>query len=852
MTHKKDVAKQNNIQSFGWYATHTVQEICVFLETSNTNGLSNKQITDRNAQYGANTITNHEVTAWHVLFNQIKSPFIYILIIIAFINFFLNNFTDGIMVLAIVIINTCFSFYQEYRTHLALRLLKKYVPDKIRVIRNGQELELDTNQLVPGDVITLYPGDKIPADVRFISVENLTIDESTLTGESTPVQKNTDPLLSKEVTIFKSVNIGFSGTSVINGKGKGIVFTTGNNTYFGSIAMLAEHNPKLSSFAKDINQFSRFILYLIIITVSCVFMVHVAWNYSEFNFINLILFSMALGISIIPEALPIVISFSLTRGALHLAKHKMVTKRLSAIEDLGSMQLLCIDKTGTITQNRLILNEIQGENEPKIIFYALLASGLPPAQFIHDQGFNGPLWQKLTKHEQALINQYNIIAEHPFEPQLWYSSVIVHHQHQYELIVRGNVNEVIRLCINLTQQQIQEIIIWSGEESKQGHRVLAIAKKEVSQNISHITHELENDLEYIGLVSYDDPLKPTAEASLAKARSLGVNVKIISGDTKEVNFAIAQKIKLITREDQIISGEEFAKKSILEKIKIVETCSVFAHIVPDQKVEIVQLLEEKYDVGYLGDGINDAPVLKIAHVSLAVDTAADIARDAADIILLHKSLRVIVDGIHEGRIIFSNMIKYIKSTIAPNFGHFYTLSIISLLADSFPLLPSQLLLISLLTDLPLVAIATDTVSFEDINVPRKYDLKDIALITMTLGLIVMIADFIIFRAFYKISPEVLQTNWFIASVLIEVSFFYSIRTSLPFYQATFPSLSIIALSSSVALTAIALPFTAVGQKFLHFYPPTGQHLIFIGIIVIGYFIVTDIIKVLFYRIYKTK
>lgn len=285
-------------------------------------------------------------------------------------------------------------------------------------------------------------------------------------------------------------------------------------------------------------------------------------------------------------------------------------------------------------------------------------------------------------------------------------------------------------------------------------------------------------------------------------------------------------------------------------MKLVEQCAVFAHIVPDQKVEIVQLLENKHDVGYMGDGINDAPALKIAHVSMAVDTAADITRDVADIILLHKSLAVIVNGIHEGRVVFANMIKYIKSTLAANFGHFYSLAIVSLLIDFLPMTPTQLLLVSLLTDLPLIAISTDTVSLADINKPKKYDLKDIALVTMILGLIVMVADFIVFAIFYKGAHATLQTNWFVTSVLIELSFFYSIRTAGPFYKGTFPSLPVLGLSSLIAATAIALPFTWIGQKFLHFTPPSTHDLMIIGAIVVCYFIITDIVKVLFYRMYN--
>lgn len=834
------------------FARMNVQEIYNKLKTSETQGLTSAEASKRKAQYGTNQITGQEVTAWQIIFDQIKSPFIYLLVIIAGLNFILGEFLDGMMILIIVIINTAFSFYQEYRTHHALMLLKKYITDKIRTIRDGKEVEIPSDELMPGDIIKIYPGDRIPADVRFINTENLTIDESILTGESAPVQKTVEPITQEKINVFKAANIGFNGTTVLNGKGIGVVFAIGNTSYFGSIAATTKESLKLTSFALGLARFSRFILYLVLITVSCVFIIHLLIGRQHLDLVNLIIFSMALGISIIPEALPIIITFALSRGALRLAKHKVVVKRLSAIEDFGSMEILCIDKTGTLTENKLILSGLKGTDEHTIILYSLLSSGLPPTALAKDKGFNGPLWEKLSDKERAPLDNYSVVAEHPFDPLLRYSSALVKNKDQYELVVRGNTQEVINLCNNLNESQKKEFLQWAQEEGNKGHRVLAIAKKTIPQAISQITKNDETNLEFVGLISYEDPLKPTAKAALSKAQKLGVGVKVISGDAKEVNFNIAQSIKLITNQDQIISGEEFAQKTDAEKKAIVERCAVFAHILPGQKVEIIKLLEDKYDTGYMGDGINDAPALKIAHVSMAVDTAADIARDAADIILLQKSLRVIVDGIHEGRIVFANMIKYIKSTLAANFGHFYSLAIVSLFIDFLPMLPSQLLLVSLLTDFPLIAISTDTVSFNDINKPKKYDLKDIALVTMLLGIIVMIADFIIFRLFYTGTPAVLQTNWFICSVLIELSFFYSIRTTGWFYKAPFPSLPVMTLSCLVACITVILPFSALGQNFLHFTPPSMHDLALIGIIVIGYFIVTDIVKVLFYRMYNER
>ena len=623
---------KNNVENnppFNVYAAQSAQEVCAFLNTSER-GLSIEQVSQLKARYGFNEITGHETTVWQILLNQVKSPFIYLLIIISVVDFILQDIPDGVMIFILVVINTFFGFYQEFRTHHALQLLKKYIVYKTRIIREGQEAIINAKELVPGDIIKLYPGDKIPADMRIITSKNFSVDESILTGESIPVKKTSDTIQNKEIRVFEAENIGFGGTTVMSGQALGVVFATGNQTYFGSIATLAQESVKLTSFMEGITQFSRFILYTVLIIISAVFLIHLLLSGRNIDIVNLVIFSLALGISIIPEALPVVITFSLARGAIRLAKFAVV-KRLSAIEDLGSMQLLCTDKTGTITENKLSLVAVYAQNDQQALKYGLLASGLPSVQLITDKGFNGPLWQKLSAQEQTLLEQYKVVAEHPFEAKLRYSSVIVQHGDICELIVRGNKEEVLKLC-KLDSKKEQELYAWANNEAKQGHLVLVIAKKEVSSALKEINTRDENDLEYIGLISYNDPLRPTAEASLAHARSLGVKVKIISGDTKEVNLAVAQQIKLITKEDELVTGEEFAQKSDIEKHKIVEYCHVFAHILPEQKVEIVHLLEKKYDVGYLGDGINDdiSGIKNGSMFQLAVDTAADIARDIVD------------------------------------------------------------------------------------------------------------------------------------------------------------------------------------------------------------------------------
>src|SRR5579885_327264 len=472
---------EHNSQSynFTWYAHQSVEKVLGFLKTSEKNGLSSSDVAQNTKKYGPNIIKGQETTLWDILFNQVKSPFIYLLVIIAIIDFALKDYPDGFMILILVVINTLFSFYQEYRTHNALQTLQKYIVDHIHVVRDGKEIEISTTELVPGDIINLFPGDKIPADVRFISIQNMMVDESMLTGETVAVKKNEATVKQQEITVYNASNIGFSGTIIVTGNGTAVVFGTGNNSYFGSIATKAKESPKQTSFLAGITKLSRFILIIVISTVTTVLILHLMLRHQHLDIVNLLTFSMALGFCIIPEALPVVITFSLARGAVHLAKYKIIIKRLSAIEDLGSMTVLCIDKTGTITENKLKLGPIFGKDEQQIYLYNILTSGLSAQDLEKDTGFNGPIWQKLDDKHKKSFAHYHMIAEHPFEAKLRYSSTLMQHGEKTEIIVRGNCEELLPRCTGLTPEESKEIYNWAQKQGENGHRVLLVAKKQI-------------------------------------------------------------------------------------------------------------------------------------------------------------------------------------------------------------------------------------------------------------------------------------------------------------------------------------------------------------------------------------
>jgi len=839
------------------FSSYTIKKIPEILREFNSSleaGLSQNAVIERQKKYGFNEIKERETYWWHILWRQFKSAFIYLLIIAAGLAFLLGEEIEGLLILAFIVINVFLGFYQEYRSEKAIKLLKQYIVHKTVARRQGKEIVVNSTELVPGDIVIVEAGDIIPADIRFLKENDLMIDESILTGESAPVRKIVGELTGPAQEIYKAQNIGFSGTMVNSGEGEGIVFATARNTAIGDVSHLTAKVVRESSFEKRLVKISKFIFQLVFITLIVVFLVNLLIKGENAHTGELLIFSIALAVSVVPEALPVVTILSLSRGALHLAKNKVVVKRLSAIEDLGGIEVLCTDKTGTITENKLKVAEIYGSNARDVSLYAVLAVASLNKDRMAVNSFDSALWNYLSSQECEKTGEYQKIDEIPFDPERKHNSVLVKNkkENKYELIVRGEPGSIIKYTQNLNDEESKSVEQWIIKEGKWGHRVLAIAKKEISGRKSYDVAEEEEGLSFLGVVSFVDPIKKTAKSTFEKAKSLGIKIKILTGDSREVAGTVAYQVGLIGSSSEVIVGEEFDKMSIDEQHKAVEKYFVFARVSPQQKYKIIQLLEETYEVGFLGEGINDAPALKVANAALVVDSASDIAREAADIILLEKSLKAVVDGIQEGRKIFANISKYIRLTLASNFGNFYAVASASLILNYLPMLPLQILLLNLLSDFPMIAIATDNVDAEEMKKPKKYDVKEISLLAAILGPISTIFDFIFFGLFYRFGQTILQTNWFIGSMLTELILPFSIRTRLAFFKARRPSGILLWLLLIAAILTVAIPFTKVGQEIFKFEQPAVNHLVWIFGLVIVYFILTEIVKLSYHRISNHK
>lgn len=830
------------------FATYASTQVSLIYEQlhSTPDGLPEADVVVFQKKYGPNKIAEKEVQWWELLLLQFKSPFVYLLLAAAGVALYMGENIDALFIVFFVLLSAFLGFIQEYHSNRSIQLLKKFLTTHVKVKRGGSVALKESQELVPGDICILEPGDSVPADLRFITADNILIDESILTGESTPVSK-INTAIQNVSAIHEANNIGFSGTTVLQGTATGIVFAIGRSTEMGDIAKLMIETKSKGVFEKGIAKFSSFILKMIIVTLVIIFIASVLTKGAA-HIPEILLFSIALAVSVIPEGLPAVATLSFSKGALNLARKHVVVKRLSAVEDLGSIEILCTDKTGTITENKLIVSQIQSADENACLLHAALsATSVMDEESKMSNSFDLAVWQKLSPTERKKVSACKRLSEIPFDPERKIQSTLMQIDDTVELIIKGAPETVLSLCRDVSSNQKQEILSFIKKEGLAGNRTVAVAHKKWHGDTTTYAHSAENDLEYSGTLSFIDPIKESTPKALSRAHELGVKIKILTGDGREVAGAVAQKVGLIKNADEVITGDELEHMAPDDMHEAIEKYSVFARVSPKQKYHIIESLQTKHVVGFLGDGINDAPALKLASVALAVNTSCDIARDAADIVLLNSSLAVIIDGIKGGREIFTNMVKYLKTTLISNFGNFFSVAVASFLVPFLPMLPVQILLLNLLTDFPMIAISMDTVDSSELRSPRVYQVKEIIIMSVIFGLVSSIFDFVFFFLFYKHAPAVLQTNWFIGSVLTELALIYSIRTKKVFWRGTSPAKILSILCIIPVLIALLLPFVSYGHVIFSFVTPKIYDLFLILVVAALYFAATEILKPIYYK-----
>lgn len=831
------------MKQFEYWSTKDITDVLAQLNTT-IHGLSSEEAHRRLTVYGPNHIDISIEGSWNILLRQIQSPFNYLLLIAALIEVLVGDYINGALICFLTCINIVIGFYQEYKARKTVLLLKRYIPSKASVIRDGKEIHIAHELIVPGDIIVIQEGNTVPADARVIQ-GTLQVDESTLTGESLPVEKITAAIPST-AEIFHATNILFAGTTITQGKGLAVIIATGNSTIFYTITSSIHTTTKISSYEKGLIDLSRITLYFVIITMTAIFIVK-QFMYSPIHSIDELIFFITLIIAIVPEALPAVVAFSLAQGALKLAKNHVVVKRLTAMNDLGNVEILCTDKTGTLTELHLSVDSIEA-SDPELCHTFFILDNFDQTQSTHIRTlFDTVLFEYASTSIKNAAKSYRVLEKIPFDSSRMRTTLLVKDSSNTTfLISRGAPEILLQLSESTTHElSLQELSTKIKDFGEQGKRVLALAYKQV--DTKKLSPELENNLQFLGFAVLTNPVKKDVHKTVKLAQELGVAIKMITGDSKEVAGYVGKQIGLVDQGHNIITGSELKKLSPEEFKKECIHCSIFARIDPVTKANIIESLQESHEVGFMGEGINDVPALKKANIGIVVQEASDAARAVSDIVLLKRDLYVVVAGIKQGRITFSNINKYIKCTLAGNFGNYYSLALFSLLVPFLPMLPTQILFINLLSDFPLIAIASDLVAFSEIRRPKNYNLYSLLPLTFLLGLVGTLSDIIFFSLFYTATPNMFRTLWFILNIASDIVLIYSVRTNHAFYKAPRPSGLLVLASCMSLIVCFILPYNSIGHAWLSFETPTLMSMIYLLGIILLYGIMTELVKLSYYR-----
>ncbi len=781
-----------------------------------------------------------------------KNPLIIILGLASILEGILSDFVDASIILIIILLSIFFNYFQESKAEKAAQLLKEKVTTTTTVLRDNIKKELPLSNIVPGDIIFLSAGDIVPGDVRIIIAKDLFVNQSALTGESYPVEKSLDPIKSLDVPLSEWNNCLFMGTSIVSGSATGIVLKTANNTEYGKIAKkLSEKEPE-TEFERGIKNFGYLIIQVIFFLVIFVFLANAL---NKRDLLESLLFSVALAVGLTPDLLPMIITVNLSKGALNMSKKGVIVKKLSSIENLGSMNVLCTDKTGTLTENKIkLLKHINtdGLDDQKVFLQSYLNS-------YYQTGLKSPLDEAILKHAEIDMNTYKKIDEIPFDFSRRRVSVVVEQNRELTFITKGAPEDVLKVCsycdfegkiIDLTEPLIRKFEQMYFDLSADGLRVLSVSYKHIREEKRIYSVNDEKDMVFLGYVVFLDPPKETARESLKLLKQLGIELKIVTGDNELVTRKVCEVLDFEIK--GVITGSEINQMSDEGLQRIVEEINIFSRVSPSQKSRILNALKNNGNVvGFLGDGINDAPSMKIADIGISVDNAVDVAKESADIILMKKSLRALDEGVIEGRNTFGNTMKYIMMGISSNFGNMFSVAGASLFLSFLPMLPVQILLNNLLYDFSQSTIPTDKNDKTYTEKPKRWDISFIKNFMLFFGPISSIFDFLTFfimLTVFHASPPLFQTAWFLESLCTQTFIIFVIRTrEIPFYKSL-PSKYLFISSIVIIFVAILLPFTTFGKLFGFVSPPIA-FLVILFILLIMYITLVEIVKSIFYKRY---
>ncbi len=815
---------------------------------STVTGLTSEDAKKRLIQYGANRLKPQKRSnVFTLLIGQFKSPIILILIFATVLSVFLHDPADAIIILLIVLASGLLGFWQEHSASDAVAKLLAIVQIKTSILRDGSQLESNIEDVVPGDIIVLNAGDIVPGDCMLLESKDLFVDEAMLTGETFPVEKVVS-VLAADTALAKRTNSIWMGTHVVSGSAKALVALTGKNTEFGKVSERLKLKPSETDFEHGIRRFGYFLGEVTILLVVIIFAINV---YLHRPVLESFLFSLALAVGLTPQLLPAIISINLAHGAKKMAEKKVIVKRLASIENFGSMNVICSDKTGTLTEGTVQVEsalDVNGQPDEKVFLYAYINAS-------YETGFTNPIDQAILNYRKIDLSGYSKLDEIPYDFLRKRLSIAFSQGSTHLIVTKGALDNILEVCNSVEAGEGNVTDIESMKDKIQKHfedfsdngfRTLGIAYKSINSE-KLVNKSDEKDMTFLGFLTLFDPPKANITDTIAKLKNLGVSLKIITGDNHLVAASISKKMGL--SDNKIISGPELRQMSDAALLRSVGSVDVFAEIEPNQKERIIIAMRKAGNVvGYMGDGINDASALHAADVGISVDTAADVAKDAADIVLLEKDLGVLVEGVREGRTTFANTLKYVFMATSANFGNMFSMAGISLFIPFLPLLPKQILLTNLMTDFPEMTIATDNVDEQMIDYPRRWDIKAIRKFMITFGLVSSFFDYLTFGLLLLIlhaNEGQFRTGWFLESVISASIIVLVIRSRKPFFRSR-PGKYLLIATISIAVITLIFPFTPLGKIF-GFSPLTLSTYIFILLIVALYILGAEITKRIFYK-----
>ena len=826
---------------------------------TSVDGIDDAEAAARLRQYGPNQIAREQrQTVLRELIGRARNPLNGLLLALATISWLTGDARAAIVIIVMVILSVSLAFAQEHRSHRAAEELRALVRTMASVRRRSDPCEVPMDTLVPGDIVVLAAGDLVPADVMLLSGKDLHVNQSALTGEAMPVEKFPGAPPESADDAFDFPNLCFMGSNVVSGTATAVVLRTGRTTFFGNLADSVMGQRALTDFDRGVTRFTWLLIRFMAVMVPLVFLIN---GLTKGDWLEALLFALAVAVGLTPEMLPMIVTVNLAKGAMAMARKRVIVKRLNAIQNLGAMDVLCTDKTGTLTQDRIILQyhlDFEGEESTRVLEYAFLNS-------YYQSGLRNLLDEAVVQHAQrpehaGITARYQKIDEIPFDFQRRRLSVVMDTGNGAHLMIcKGAVEEIFSVCDRyvlgdtggpLDASHFEDAKREMEKLNNEGFRVVAVAFKEIATPRSAYSISDETGLTLLGYIAFLDPPKESAAEAIVTLHQSGVAVKILTGDNPIITRTVCRQVGLSV--DRVLLGSEIEAMDDQTLAAAAEGVTVFAKLAPAQKARVIDALHKSgHVVGFMGDGINDGPALKAADVGISVDTAVDIAKESADIILLEKSLAVLGDGVMEGRKIFANIVKYIKMGASSNFGNMFSVLGASIFLPFLPMAPIQVLTNNLLYDFSQTTIPTDNVDPEYLLRPRRWDIGNLTRFVLVMGPVSSIFDYITYGLMLYVfdcwnNPSLFQAGWFVESLVTQTLIIHIIRTArVPFIQSR-ASAALLATTVIVVTIGGIIPGSYLGPM-LGFAPLPGSYWLYLTLMMLGYACLGHIVKMWFVR-----